>query len=485
MSTKKLLVLTGIFLALFAFVFFYERNQPTSEERAAARKRLLDFKAEDVAAVVVERPDLPKVELKRMAAGRWSVQADPPGRADSFTADNLISDLGRLELVGEVQSRFDPKEYGLDAPRGKVTLVFKDGSKKTISFGKEIPGTDGTVAAEGSRMGAVRFASLLTLKKPVNDFRSKRLLDTPVSDVTRVTIVRGPNRIVVSRDAGGKRGAHGAWRIEAPVTDLANGAFVDRLLADLSSTQISEYPAVSATDLPRVGLAPPASTLTIQKGDEVVGNLAFGATKADAVGKIYARDEGLVVVVDDRIQEELGKEFTAFRETRVLPVDVFRLRRVQFDSGDLHAGADRVDGEWRSAGRAITASLVDNLVGRLARAENRGFVTRKDYAARGIAASPKAVPLATMEVLEEESEAPRTARFFAAAAGGGPPAVAAEVSGRQDAILVDAAILDDLKREAGRLRDAAKEAPAAGPKEAPKEPPKPPATAAPAAAAPK
>jgi hypothetical protein len=479
MSTKKLLVLTGIFFMLFAFVFFYERHQPTSEERALAKKRLLDFKPEEVASVLVERPDLPKVELKKSPAGSWTVQADPPGRADSFVADNLVSDLGRLEVVGEVQTRFDPKEYGLDAPRGKATLVFKDGSKVTVSFGNAIPGTDGTAAGEGSRMGAVKLAPLATLARPVNEFRSKRLLDTPVPDVTKVTIVRGPNRIVVTRDASEGKVEPGPWRIEAPVTDLANGVFVDRLLADLSSAQISDYPAVSATDLSRVGLAPPVATLTVQKGAEVVANLAFGAAKADAIGKIYAKDGGLVVVVDDRIEEELGKELTAFREARVLPVDVFRVRRVQFDSGDLHGGADRVDGEWRSGGRSVAASLVENLVGRLARAESRGFVVRKDYAARGIPASPKASPLATMEILEEGSPAPRTARFLPAAVAGGPTVLSVEVSGRPDAILVEAALLDDLKREAVRLRDAANESPKGASKGVLKETPKPPAGAAP------
>ncbi len=65
MSTRKLLLLTAVFLGLLAFVVLFERHQPTSEERAKAARRLLDFRAEDVTAVQVERPDLPKVELKK------------------------------------------------------------------------------------------------------------------------------------------------------------------------------------------------------------------------------------------------------------------------------------------------------------------------------------------------------------------------------------------------------------------------------------
>jgi hypothetical protein len=476
MSTRKLLLLTGVFFALFAFVFFYERHQPTSGERAQAARRLLDFKPDDVTAVILERPDLPKVELKRAGKGSWSLVADPPGRADAFTADGLVSDLSRLELVGDVETQFDPKEYGFDAPRGKATLVFSDGSKRTVAFGKGIPGTDATAAAEGNRMGAVKSAPLATLNKPVNEFRSKKLLDTPVSEITKVTLVKGPNRIVLARDAGDAKAGPGPWRIESPVADLANGAFVERLLSDLSSAQISEFPAVSATDLPRIGLAPPAAVVTLQKGNDVVAKLAFGAAKAEAPGKIYAQDDRLAVVVDDRVQEEIGQELTAFRQIHLFPLDVFRVRQVQFESPGIRTGADREEGEWRSGGHAVTASLVENLLGVLSRVESRGFVAKKDYAARGIGAGRKAVPLATVEILGEGDVSPRTVRFFPVASEGSPPLVAVEVSGRPDALLVDATVLDDLKREASRLRDAqmgsSKEAPRVTPTEAPKETPK-------------
>lgn len=467
MSTRKLLVLTAVFLGLFAFVILYERKQPTSEERSAQAKRFLELKADDVTSLLIERPDLPKVEVKRGPDGNWRLEAVPAGRADAFTVDGLLADLGRLEVVGRVQTEFDPKEYGLEAPRGKATLTLKDGTKKMVAFGKEIPGTDGTSASDGTRMAAVKLAPLAALAKPLNEYRNKRLFDTPVSEITRVTLAKGPNQIVLVREAGARKPAGGAWRIESPVADLANGPFVERLLADLSSAQISEFPVVAATDLTRIGLAPPSALVTVQKGPEIAATLAFGAAKADVTGKVYAKSDGLVVVVDDRVLEEIGKELLAFRETRLLPLDVFRVRRVQFDAGPLHAGAEKVDGEWRSADRAPSAAVVEAFLGVLSRAESRGFVAKKDYAARGIAAGPKAAPLGTIEILVEGDVSPRIVTFFPAASGSGPAVVAAEVSGRPDALLVESAILEDLKREATRLRDAAKEAPKPTPPTAP------------------
>jgi hypothetical protein len=474
MSNRKLLLLSAIFLGLLLFVALYERNQPTSEDAESAKKRLIDFKSGNVVGVLLERPELPKVDLRKSPDGRWTLAADPPGAADGPAADAIVSDLGRLEVVGETQTKVDPKEYGLDVPKAKVTLTFKDGSRHTIAFGLPIPGTDATAAAEGERFGAVKFAPLASLTKPLSEYRSRSLLDTPVSEVTRVTVVNGPNRVIVSRETLPDK-TMGPWRIEVPVADLASESFVERLLGDLASSRVSEFPAVAPSDLPRIGLQPPNAVVTVQKGAELVSNVSFGAAKADTTGKIYARDGQLVMVVDDRVAEDLGKEFSAFRESRVAPVEPFLVRRVTFDSDDLRVGVERVEGEWRSKGRVVPSTLVENLAGRISRADGKGFVSPKDYSARGIPAGKQIKPLATVEILQEKEAVPRTLRFLPAAPGG-DSLVAVEVSGRPDAILVENTLLDELRADAKRIADATKDVPTgpvkaapAKPKEAPKE----------------
>ena len=263
MPTKKLLVLSGVFLALLAFVVLYERKQPTSEERAKSAKRLVDVNAEDVISVLLERPGLPKVELHRWEKGRWTLKSDPEGPADGFVAENLVGDLGRLDVVGEVRTDVDPKEFGLDAPKAKAAVTFKNGSVKTFLFGQAIPGTDATAAAEGARFAAVRAAPLAALTKPVDEYRNHSLFETPSAEITRLTLTKGPSTVVVSRGAKPNRAA-GGWKMEKPVQDFASDAFVDRLLSDLASERISEFPAVPVADLARVGLAPGWATVRLE-----------------------------------------------------------------------------------------------------------------------------------------------------------------------------------------------------------------------------
>lgn len=456
MSTRKLLVLSAVFLGLLAFVVLFERHQPTSEESAKARKRLVDFKPESLAALALERPDLPRVDLRRGPEERWLVAGEP---ADAPTVDALVADLARLDLVGEARTEFDPKEFGLDAPRATALLTWKDGTTKKLLFGKELPGTDATAVAEGARFGAVKYAPIAALTKPYDDFRGKALFDVPVPEVTRLTIGKGAARVVVARAPSTPKGGAGEWRIEEPVTDLASRAFVDQLLSDLAAARISEFPSLGASDLPRIGLAPPSVTVTLQKGEQVVASLAFGAVKADATGKVYAQRGKTVVLIDDRVQEDLAKEFSAYREVKAFPVDSWTATRVSADVGGVVAGAEKVEGEWRSSGRTVGAAVVEDLVDRLSRVEAKLFVGKKDYSSRGIPVAgkkaPPPTPLASFEVTVEKETEPRLVRFFPASELDGSPVVAVEVSGRSDAMLADRSALDDLAALAEKVRAAA------------------------------
>ncbi len=465
MSTRKLLILTGVFLALLAFVVFWERHQPTSEERAKSQKRFLDLDAKKVSGLSLERAGMQPVTLARRD-GRWILEGPKGGAADAVTAEGLVSDLARLDLIGEMRTAFDPKDYGLDAPKVKVTVRLEDGSSRTILFGEAIPGADATAAAEGGRLGSVKFAPIAQLTKSYDEFRSRSLVDVSTSDVTRVTVVRGPNRIVVVRDPSG------GWRLEQPVKDLASRSFVDQLLADLAGVRATEFPTVGPVDLPRIGLAPPGTEVILEKGSEVVSRLAFGAARADATGKLFASRDGVVMVVDDRAQESLGKELSAFREGRLLPLDTWLVTRVVFESGALRAGAEKVDGKWLSAGREVEGRIADDMIERISRTEVRRFVPAKELASIGLATVRRKPPVAagTVEILLEKAREPVRVDFFVPKELEADRLVAAQVTGRGDTLVVDAAVWDDLRSMASRLKTAAAaEAPrpAAGPEPGP------------------
>ncbi|HYN44010.1 MAG TPA: DUF4340 domain-containing protein, partial [Thermoanaerobaculia bacterium] len=302
----------------------------------------------------------------------------------------------------------------------------------------------------GGRLGSVKFAPISQLTKPYDEYRSRSLVDVSTADLTRVTVARGPNRVIAVRDATG------GWRLEQPVIDLASGTFVDQLLADLAGVRATEFPSVGPADLSRIGLAPPLVEVVLEKGSEVVSRLAFGAVTADAAGKVFASRDGVVMVVDDRAQESLGKELSAFRQGKLLPLETWLVTRVVFESPALRAGAEKLDGAWRSAGREIEGRIADDLLDRLSRTEVRQFVPAKELATIGLATvrRKKPVPVGMVEVLLEKAKEPIRVDFYVSQELEAEKAVAVQVSGRGDTLVVDAGVWDDILSLANRLKAA-------------------------------
>ena len=157
MTTRKLLILTGVFLALLAFVVFWERHQPTSEEKARSNKRLFDLDAKEVASLSIERPDQQPVALSRKD-GRWVLEGPKGGAADAMTADGLVSDLARLDLLGEARSKFDPE--GVRPRRAEGEGNLEDEGRllpdRSLRRGDSWRRRDGRRRGRAARVGEVR-----------------------------------------------------------------------------------------------------------------------------------------------------------------------------------------------------------------------------------------------------------------------------------------------------------------------------------------
>jgi hypothetical protein len=198
--------------------------------------------------------------------------------------------------------------------------------------------------------------------------------------------------------------------------------------------------------------------ITALKDGKKAGTVAFGAAKADAAGKLFAQRDGLVVIVDDRVIENLSKEFSAFRENKVLPIDSWTVTRFTIEMDQFRTGGEKVEGLWRSTGRRVPTGIVEDFLDRIGRLESKAFVGKKDYPSSGIPVPKKGatVPvLCTIEIREERSSTPRSLTFLSASPVNSQPMVAVEVTGRSDAMLVERGAMDELRTLAQQVRDSA------------------------------
>ena len=186
MKPRTLLVLLALVIGIGAFVWFFEREQPGSEEREKLANRVLGVEREDIVGLELQAGDR-TVELvrthkgeakkrRRRGGGRgrrappagdaaddqdqWRLRRPIDFPADYWQVDALVRTLAELARTRELTD-YDAKEVGLDPPRGRVVVELEGGKKKELRIGSEVPGSGNLIVAVEGEPGASVVAGSL------------------------------------------------------------------------------------------------------------------------------------------------------------------------------------------------------------------------------------------------------------------------------------------------------------------------------------
>jgi len=145
-TTLALLIVT---VAVGVYVSRYELTQPTTERREELAKQVVRINADDVTALTAELPD-GKVALV-LHDGLWHLAGPLQGQADESLVRRALSELDPLTaervLEGTNNKPLVLAEFGLDPPRGIVTVTTKEGKTVTVWLGDPTPVEDRRYAA--------------------------------------------------------------------------------------------------------------------------------------------------------------------------------------------------------------------------------------------------------------------------------------------------------------------------------------------------
>ena len=375
MSAKKLLALTAVVAALFGFIFLFERRMPTTEERTRKGDLYWDIPQEQVERIELARAG-ETLEFQRAGEAGWKMIRPEKYPADPFAIGSVLSDLTEFKRAGgDDASPNDarPADYGLDQPAAKATIVWGDPADpksrktRTIEFGAAIPGTD-VVAARVEGTQKVLFvpaAVLASLKKNADDFESREVFGGAPADMTRLEILRGRGRLVFARKQG-------AWWLVEPISDLADGAEVDRLAASLLGLRVRDF-IHGSQELAAIGLNPALFRVSLTGAKGAVTAVDFGATRSDG-NTVYARRDGQVLTVERDVVDELSKEAEAFRGRSLIGFGRGDATGIDATFGKTSFALEQKQGGWSSGGRPVLAAAADDALGALLDLKSRGFV---------------------------------------------------------------------------------------------------------------
>jgi hypothetical protein len=391
MRPRTLLILLALVAGLGAFIWFYERDLPSSEERAAQAKKILAVEKDDVQAVTLESGGavvaLERVPGKDEKDGKaakdgeaegekgeeaapvsveWRMTRPLQARADTFAVDGLLDALANLEKTRTLED-IDPVQVGLDKPQAVVRLRTKQG-EKVLQIGAPVP-TGGAVIARiaGEKEAHVVSDSILTeIRREPGTWRDRRLFQADRAAVGAVRLVSGGSDTTLSQKGPGFQVAG----------DPADRERVEELFADLDSLSAETFLDPSGRAPAELGLAPPQAVIQVaMKGRPAmrieIGGVVEGATpptaesgEAAQADLRYARVDGQLVETRTRLLELATRPAAEWRSPLLSALEVHQVDSVTVNEpqGGPALTLTRAGTDWKRGDQMISYVPVSDLL---------------------------------------------------------------------------------------------------------------------------
>lgn len=469
MKPRTLLILALVVALLGAFIWFFERDLPGSDELAEQAKKVLGgLETADVTAVEIAWEDRtvrlekqpPEASEEPTGEGSDEAPAEPPEERwrvvetrgdDSRTSRADRSEITRLldQLVGLEKKRSvaapDRAALGLEPPQVTVTLVTDDG-ERVLQVGDEIPVSQDRVVAwaGGSEVFVTGAAFYGDLTREPQEWRDRKVVPADREDISRVTLTSQQGEqtapVVLARGEGD------VFRLEAPLEDRADGDRVRKLFGDLANLRAQDF-IDEPEDLAALGLEPPRAVVEaeVSAGDAV--RLELGSVLDEDLGRTHGRIGDQVFVFQNQaLAEAVARPVDEWRSRSWSGMRVFGIDSVTVQDGQGELTVQRSGGDWLRGEERIPYTPVSDLLYAVTEAEAERLVSLDEARAEGWSLDE---PTHTV-ILTAEGRPSETLHLYPPVAAGVP----ARSSDRKAVLLLSEDRLQTLDEALAGVRDA-------------------------------
>lgn len=453
MSQKTLIALALLVGGLLAFIWFVERELPSSEDRAASGQRIFRLEAHQVESITLELGEN-SVHLERAKVSATTVDgeksSDDPDLAPDWRMIHPHNAAGDQQLINRfvdalvtlekerILQDVDPASLGLEPPRAVVRLKTSNGDR-VLRVGSEVPASNTMIVqVEGVEdVYVVRDSIWSSISKEPGDWRDRSLFKGSRAAIQRISLTSNGRRLLLA-----KRGDD-FW-IEAPIVDRASENHLASLLTAIVGLKIDAFVDSPELDREQMALDPARAVLEVVLAGELSPlRLDIGGPTDSGEESFYAQIESQVVIIKSDWTEMLTRELDEWRERSLTSLKVYEIDRVSIEEGGSSLSLERADGNWKRDDEEIGYSSVSDLL----------------YAAVGLEANeilgededrqpdPKS---ALLKIVLSSSDVEESVSFFPS----GPDGILAAVSGRDALFLLSVDALDQLREKLTEVRVA-------------------------------
>ncbi len=343
MRTKVTLVLLLLNVALFFFIFQFERRWRTEENWKEARRRVLGPEAANIRSLEIATATHRLALEKR--GDTWFVTHPIEWPANPNAVNRIVNDLQFLEHETSFQVRDLEKngqtlaDYGLDQP--KLTVSFRSGTDSLNSQSSTLDSTqlqlgdttkDGirlyVLSPDHSRIHVVNQSLARGLALTFEELHADSLFTIPVFEARSLNLQTPPPatlRVRLRRD--GSR-----WTFEAPISARASKNATELAINGLNALRVRSFitenpPSPLPSDRPelRVSLEGNSRRETLLLGAALGPTATLTGAAASPDVEYYAQLEGrdavFTVSIPAALKSVLDRAQVTLRETRILDFD--------------------------------------------------------------------------------------------------------------------------------------------------------------------
>jgi hypothetical protein len=292
MRTKVTLILLFLNVALFFFIFKFERPWRTERASLESRRRVLGAEAADIRSLEITSA-APGGSFSLARRGdTWWVTKPLEWPANPHAVNRITNDLLFLEHVTSfnvrdlAQNERSLASYGLDKP--KLTVSFTSGAQETAKTPMTLAIGDVTsvgnnlyvLSTDGQRIHVVGRALLDSLTLPFEQVRADTLFTIPVYEAQSLILYPAAPALRTYVRREGSR-----WLFETPILARASKSAVDLTINELNALRVKTF--VTQNPPANLPAAAPTFRVTIE-GNNRRETLLVGAPRETPSGTAAA-----------------------------------------------------------------------------------------------------------------------------------------------------------------------------------------------------
>ena len=317
---KSTLILLVVVAALGALIFFWERKEPSTDERAESERQFVDFKSDAVSEIT--RTGFQPVTLKKGKDSRWSMAGPVEDVADGSAVQGFLDRIRTARIERKVDRDVPAKTLGLASPRAVWTFTTASGAVKIELGGKAA--LDAGVYARAGGTAVLLPASLQSLLlKPASEFRLRELLPVGTQQIKAFSLVRKDGPPLDFERTGGD-----FWNVSKPYSDWGSADKLQDALDDVSLCPVFGFVGEEVKNLSQCGLDPARTEmhLTLTDGGKVEVRLGAPVPDSKPENKLvyaWASDRPSVMKVSMNSLKNMEKAPDYFRSMACFRHDLY------------------------------------------------------------------------------------------------------------------------------------------------------------------